>query len=34
MCAEEALKLAESRYKDKLINIHIFKDDQPFQSLK
>jgi len=33
-CAEEALQLAESRYKDKLINIHILKDDRPFQSLK
>ena len=34
VCAEEALQLVQNRYKDKLINIHILKDDQLFESLK
>jgi phosphoribosyl 1,2-cyclic phosphodiesterase len=33
-CAELALQIAESKYKEKLINIHILMDDKHIESLK
>ena len=34
VCADEALQLAEARYKNSVLNIHILKDDQFLESLK
>jgi hypothetical protein len=34
VCAEEALQLAQTKYKNKIINIHILKDDVLYESLK
>ena len=33
-CAQQAVQFAEAKYKDKLINIHIMKDDKHIESLK
>ena len=34
VCADHALRIAESKHKGKLLNIHIFLDDKPVESLR
>ena len=33
-CAQQAVQFAESKYKDKLINIYIMRDDKLIESMK
>ena len=33
-CAQQAVQFAEAKYKEKLINIHIMRDDKLIESLK
>ena len=33
-CAQQAMRIAECKYKDKLINVHIMLDDKHIESLK